>query len=86
MVPLNKLIQNEMMKLLARKRLIVIAIIVAILVALFTYAQLKETKEQQKKLGTTDWRVAVQTQIVDITNRLSSNRMSDDLREGCPLS
>ena len=30
---MNKLIQNEMMKLLARKRLIVIAIIVAIFVA-----------------------------------------------------
>ena len=40
-----------MMKLLARKRLIVIAIIVAILVALFTYAQYKQTLEQQEKLG-----------------------------------
>jgi ABC-2 type transport system permease protein len=80
-VPLSKLIKNEMMKLLARKRLIIIALIVAILVALFTYAQLKETREQQEKLGTTDWRVAVQSQIVDITNRLSSSRMSEDLKK-----
>ena len=78
---MTKLIQNEMMKLLARKRLIIIAIIVAILVALFTYAQYKQTLEQQEKLGSTDWRVAVQTQIIDLTNRLSSSRMSDDQRE-----
>ena len=78
---MTKLIQNEMMKLLARKRFTVIAIIVAILVALFTYAQYKQTQEQQEKLGSTDWRVAVQTQIIDLTNRLSSSRMSDDQRE-----
>ena len=78
---MTKLIQNEMMKLIARKRLIIIAIIVAILVALFTYAQYKQTQEQQEKLGSTDWRVAVQTQIIDLTNRLSSSRMSDDQRE-----
>ena len=76
-----KLIHNEMMKLLARKRLIVIAIITAILVALFTYAQYKQTLEQQEKLGTTDWRAAVQAQVVDLSNRLSSNRMTDDVRE-----
>ena len=78
---MTKLVQNEMMKLLARKRFTVIAIIVAILVALFTYAQYKQTQEQQEKLGSTDWRVAVQTQIIDLTNRLSSSRMSDDQRE-----
>lgn len=78
---LTKLIQNEVMKLLARKRLIVIAIITAVLVALFTYAQFKQTREQQEKLGTTDWKVELQAQIVDISNRLSSSRMTDDLRE-----
>lgn len=78
---LTKLIQNEMMKLLARKRLIVIAIIVAVLVGLFTFAQYKQDIERQEKLGTTDWRVAVQTQIIDLSNRLSSNRLTDDLRE-----
>ena len=70
-----------MMKLLAKKRLIVIAVIVAILVGLFTYAQLNETLERQEKLGTKDWRASVQTSIIDITNRLSSSGMSDDIRE-----
>jgi ABC-2 type transport system permease protein len=78
---LNKLIQNEMMKLLAKKRLIVIAVIVAVLVGLFTYAQYKQSLERQEKLGTTDWRASVQTSIIDITNRLSSSGMSDDSRE-----
>ncbi len=78
---MGKLVQNEMMKLLARRRFIVISIIVAILVGLFTYAQYKETLEQQERLGSTDWRVAVQTRIIDLTNRLSSNRMSDEQRE-----
>lgn len=75
-----KLVHNEMMKIMARKRLIVIALITAVLVGLFTYAQYKETMERQEKLGT-DWRAQVQAQIVDISNRLSSSRMSEDLRE-----
>ena len=78
---MNKLVQNEMMKLLAKKRLIVIAVIVAVLVGLFTYAQYKQSLERQEKLGTTDWRASVQTSIIDITNRLSSSGMSDDTRE-----
>lgn len=78
---MNRLVQNEMMKLLAKKRLIVIAVIVAVLVGLFTYAQYKQSLERQEKLGTTDWRASVQTSIIDITNRLSSSGMSDDTRE-----
>ena len=70
-----------MMKILAKKRLIVIAFIVAILVGLFTYAQLKETVERQEKLGTKDWRSSIQTSIIDITNRLSSSGLSDESRE-----
>lgn len=80
-----KLVHNEMMKILARKRLIVIALITAVLVGLFTYAQYKETMERQEKLGT-DWRAQVQAQIVDISNRLSSSRMSEDLRERLQIS
>ncbi|CAH0347144.1 MULTISPECIES: ABC transporter permease [unclassified Bacillus (in: firmicutes)] len=80
------LIQNEMMKLLARKRLQVIAIIVGILVLLFTYAQYKQVEEQREKLGTSDWRAALQQQIIDIQNRLGSSRMSDDWREQLQVS
>lgn len=83
---LIKLIQNEVMKLLARKRLLVVTIIVAVLVALFTYAQYKQTLERQEKLGTDDWRVAVQSRIIDTSNRLSSSRMTDDVRERLQIS
>jgi ABC-2 type transport system permease protein len=78
---LNNLVQNEMMKLLARKRLLVIGMIVAVLVMLFTYAQYKQTKDQIEKLGTSDWRAALQQQIIDIQNRLGSSRMSDEWRQ-----
>ncbi|RID82173.1 ABC transporter permease [Peribacillus asahii] len=78
---MSNLIQNEMMKLLAKKRLLIIGVIVAVLIILFTYAQYKQAEEQREKLGTDDWRTAVQQQIIDIQNRLSSSRMLDEWRE-----
>ena len=78
---MSKWIQNEMMKLLAKRRLAVIAGIVAILVLMFTYAQYKQVEEQREKLGTNDWRTALQQQIIDTQNRLGSSRMLDEWRE-----
>ncbi|MBT2648682.1 ABC transporter permease [Peribacillus simplex] len=83
---MNNLIQNEMMKLLAKKRLIIIGIIVGILVLMFTYAQYKQVEEQREKLGTDDWRAALQQQIIDTQNRLGSNRMLDEWREQLQVS
>jgi ABC-type transport system involved in multi-copper enzyme maturation permease subunit len=79
--PLNKLIQNEMMKLMAKKRLLVIAAIIGVLVILFTYAQYKQVETQREKLGTSDWKTILQQQIVDTTNRLSSSRISDEWKK-----
>ena len=70
-----------MMKLIAKKRLVVIALIIGVLVMLFTYAQYKEVKTQREKLGTSDWRTILQQQIVDTTNRLSSSRISDEWKK-----
>lgn len=75
-----------MMKLIAKKRLIVIGIIIAVLVALFTYAQYKEVKTQREKLGTDDWRTILQQRIIDQQNRLGSNRISDEWREQIQVS
>lgn len=83
---MNKLVQNEMMKLIAKKRLVVIALIIGVLVMLFTYAQYKETETQRKKLGTDDWRTILQQQIVDTTNRLSSSRISDEWKKQLQIS
>lgn len=76
-----KLIQNEMMKLLAKKRLLVIAVIIGVLVVLFTYAQYKTTQTQREKLGTSDWRTILQQQIIDTQNRLSSSRISAEWKK-----
>ncbi|OLS36870.1 ABC transporter permease [Bacillus sp. MRMR6] len=83
---MTKLIQNEMMKLIAKKRLIVIGIIIAVLVALFTYAQFKQVQTQREKLGTDDWRTILQQQIIDQQNRLGSNRLSDEWRKQIQIS
>ncbi len=83
---MNKLIQNEMMKLIAKKRLVVIAIIIGVLVMLFTYAQYKQVQTQKEKLGTDDWRTILQQQIVDTTNRLSSSRISDEWKKQLQIS
>ncbi|MEH7301636.1 ABC transporter permease [Neobacillus drentensis] len=83
---MNKLIQNEMMKLIAKKRLIVIAIIIGVLVVLFTYAQYKQVETQREKLGTSDWRTILQQQIVDTTNRLSSSRITDEWKKQLQIS
>ncbi|MBA9026993.1 ABC transporter permease [Peribacillus huizhouensis] len=83
---MNKLIANEMMKLVARKRLIVIGAIVGILVILFTFAQYKEVQTQRERLGTDDWRDSLQQQIIDMQNRLGSNRISDEWREQIQVS
>ncbi|WP_342430787.1 ABC transporter permease [Neobacillus sp. FSL H8-0543] len=83
---MNKLIENEMMKLMAKKRLIIIGIIIAVLVALFTYAQFKETETQREKLGTDDWRTMLQGRIIDQQNRLGSSRISDEWRKQIQIS
>lgn len=78
---MTNLVQNELMKLVAKKRLLVIAVIVFVLVGLFTYAQYKTVEDQREKLGTEDWRAVVQQQIIDIQNRLGSSRISDEWRD-----
>ena len=75
-----------MMKLIAKKRLIVIAIIIGVLVVLFTYAQYKQVETQREKLGTSDWRTILQQQIVDTTNRLSSSRITDEWKKQLQIS
>jgi ABC-2 type transport system permease protein len=70
-----------MLKIVRKKRLWVIAAIVAVLVALFTYAQYKRVQEMRERLGTTDWRTQLQQQIIDAQNRLNSSSISDEWRK-----
>ncbi|MBS4171690.1 ABC transporter permease [Bacillus sp. FJAT-49736] len=75
------LVFNEQLKIFRKKRLFVIILIVAFLVPIFTYAQYKQNITIEKKLGTSDWRIQLQQQIVDIQNRLGSSRMPEDIAQ-----
>jgi ABC-2 type transport system permease protein len=78
---LISLVYNEMMKIVRKKRLLIIAAIIAVLVALFTYAQMKRVQTLQEQLGTTDWRSQLQQQIIDTQNRLNSSGLSEEWRK-----
>lgn len=75
------LVHNEMIKITRKKRLFIVLAIVAVLVSLFTYAQMKEVKSIQERLGTTDWRTQLQQEIINTQNRLSSSSISDEWRK-----
>ncbi|AZB42169.1 ABC transporter permease [Bacillus sp. FJAT-42376] len=75
------LIYNEMIKIVRKKRLFIIMGIIAVLAALFTYAQVKKHEEAVKQAGTEDWRTQVQQEIINTQNRLSSGGISGEWKE-----
>lgn len=75
------LVYNEMIKIVRKKRLFIIIAIVAVLVALFTYAQMREAKNVQEELGTSDWRTQLQQEIINGQNRLSSSGISAEWKK-----
>ncbi len=75
------LVYNEQLKIFSKKRLFVIMLIIAILVPIITYAQYKQDKTAEEKLGTKDWRVQLQQSIVDTQNRLSSSQLPEDFAQ-----
>ncbi|RXT07899.1 ABC transporter permease [Ammoniphilus sp. CFH 90114] len=79
------LVQNEMLKLVRKKKLVVIALIISVLVGMFTYAQFKVVERTVERLGTVDWRTTLQQQIIDTQNRLTSSRISDEWRSQLQL-
>ncbi|WP_139997165.1 ABC transporter permease [Paenibacillus paridis] len=66
------LVQNEMTKLVGKRRFVIISIIIIALLSMFSYAQVKQAESIKERLGTVDWRTELQQQIVDMQNRLSS--------------
>ncbi|BAU29202.1 ABC-2 type transport system permease protein [Aneurinibacillus soli] len=75
------LVMNEVIKMLRKKRLWVVVLILLVLVPIFTYAQLRVAVNNQKQLGTSDWKVALRQQINDTTNRLSSTRVPEEWKQ-----
>jgi ABC-2 type transport system permease protein len=77
---LINLVHNELIKLVRKKRLYVVIIILAMLVGLFTYAQMKQVESMQERLGSMDWRTELQQEIANTQNRLNSTGISDEWR------
>lgn len=75
------LIQNELLKLVRKKRLLVVIIIMAFLVSMFTYAQYREKERVIERLGTTDWRTTLQQEIVDMQNRVGGSQISEEWKK-----
>jgi len=77
---LNNLVYNEMFKLVKSKRIIVVALIIAVMISMFTYAQYREMENIKKRLGDTDWRTTLQQSIIDMQNRIGSSGISEEWR------
>ncbi|MEI5907888.1 ABC transporter permease [Bacillus spongiae] len=75
------LLHNELIKLVRKKRLYVVMGIITVIVAMFTYAQMKEAKTFQERFGSMDWQSQLQQEIIDTQNRLNSNGISDEWRQ-----
>lgn len=81
MSSLYPLVQNETIKMLKKRRFMVIILILFILIPIFTYAQYRVSVQREKQFGTSNWRVEAQQQLKDMTNRLSSPRISEEWKK-----
>ncbi|MEH6889477.1 ABC transporter permease [Bacillus sp. JJ864] len=72
------LVYNEAEKIYRKKRIVVVMLILAILIPIFVYAQYREVQTTIKRLGTNDWKVSLQQQIVDSQNRLNNSRLPEE--------
>jgi ABC-2 type transport system permease protein len=78
---LINLVYNEMVKLTGKKRLLVVTLILAILISVFTYAQYRQAEEGRKRYGDVNWRVALEQRIASMQNRLTSSRTPEASRK-----
>lgn len=78
MVSLYPLVKNETLKILKKKRFLVVVLVLAVLIPIFTYAQLKQAQDTARQFGSTDWRNEIQQRIYDYTNRLGSARVPEE--------
>lgn len=82
---LGMLIWNETEKLYRKRRIAVLILILIVLIPIFVYGQYRQITMIVERLGTEDWRVALQKQIVDTQNRLSSTRIPDEFRQSMQM-
>lgn len=77
---MGSLIWNEAEKIYRKRRVTVLLLILLVLIPVFVYGQMKQVNMIIERLGTEDWRIALQKQIVDSQNRLNSTRIPDEWR------
>lgn len=75
------LIYNELLKTVKKKRVLVVLLLIAVLIPIFTFAQYRTIQTTVQQMGTSDWRSILQQQIVDNQNRLSSSRMPEEWKK-----
>jgi ABC-2 type transport system permease protein len=78
---LYALVRNETIKIWKKKRFLVIVLIIAALVPIFTYAQLKVSLEIREQFGDDDWRKELQQKIIDYSNTLNSGRIPEEWKK-----
>ncbi|MEH7443597.1 ABC transporter permease [Bacillus sp. JJ1122] len=79
------LVRNEMLKIVRKKRILVVAAIIAVLVAMFTYSQYRDIERRLERFGDVDWRTTLQQQIIDTQNRITSSGISDEWKSELQL-
>ncbi len=80
MQEMGSLIWNEAEKIYRKRRITVLILLLLVMIPFFVYGQFKQVKMIVDRLGTEDWRIAMQKQIVDTQNRLNSTRIPDEWR------
>ncbi|CAM3282495.1 ABC transporter permease [Saccharibacillus brassicae] len=71
------MVQNEVVKIVKKKRFYIVLLILAVMVPIFSYAQMRQSLERQESYGS-DWRLEVQQAIIDNQNSLSSDRVPQE--------
>ena len=56
-------------------------ILLTVIIPIFTYAQMRVVENMREQMGTNDWRIVVQQQIQDYTNRVSSPRVPEEWKQ-----
>lgn len=66
--------------------MVVVILIMAVLISMFTYAQFREQERIQETLGTTDWRTTLQQDIINMQNRLNNAGISEEWKKQMQVS
>lgn len=81
MASMTRLVQNETIKMIKKKRFLVVILILLALIPMFTYAQMKVSQNALEQFGTDDWKAQERQKIVDYQRSLSSARVPEEWKQ-----